>query len=176
VSDLPLETAATMNDSWGYHLGDRASKSTAQIIRLLVNAAGRNANLLLNVGPMPTGEIQPEFQTRLREVGRWTARFGESIYGTRGGPVGPRPWGVTTQRENRVYVHVLDWADPELSVPALPRRVRAATLFADGSRIAFRETPDGIVLVLPPRAESDVDRVVVLELAPEPATAPPRRP
>ena len=35
--------------------------------------------------------------TRLKEIGAWLAKNGESIYGTRGGPVTPRPWGVTTQ-------------------------------------------------------------------------------
>jgi len=179
ISALPLETAATMNDSWGYHLGDRNFKSTAQIIRLLVNAAGRNANLLLNVGPMPTGEIQPEFQERLRDVGQWLARNGEAIYGTRGGPVPPRPWGVTTQREGRVYVHVLDWADADLALPPLPRRVRAATLLAGGTAVPFRETPSGVTLTLPARAPGEVDQVVVLDLvtAQAPAApAPPRRP
>ena len=164
VSALPLETAATMNGSWGYHLGDRDFKSTAQIIRLLVGAAGRNANLLLNVGPMPTGEIQPEFQTRLREVGQWLQRYGASIYGTRGGPVAPRPWGVTTQAEDRVYVHVLDWADADLALPPLPGRVRAATLLAGGAAVPFRETPSGVALTLPARAAGEVDQIVVLEL------------
>ena len=165
VSDLPLETAATINDSWGYHLGDRNFKSAAQVIGLLVNAAGRNANLLLNVGPMPTGEIQPEFRTRLHEVGAWLRRNGEAIYGTRGGPIAPRPWGVTTQKQDRVYVHVLSWQDPRLALPALPRRVRAATVLADGRRVAFQETADGVTLTLPPRAEGEVDQIVVLELA-----------
>jgi alpha-L-fucosidase len=165
VSDLPLETAATMNDSWGYHLGDRNFKSAAQIVRLLVNAAGRNANLLLNVGPMPTGEIQPEFQERLREVGAWLERSGEAIYGTRGGPIPPRPWGVTTQSGDRVYVHVLDWTDADLALPPLPRRVRAASLLAGGTAVPFHETPTGVTLTLPPRATGEVDQIVVLELA-----------
>jgi alpha-L-fucosidase len=168
VSALPLETAATMNGSWGYHLGDRDFKSTAQIVRLLVGAAGRNANLLLNVGPMPTGEIQPEFQERLRAVGAWLQRNGAAIYGTRGGPVPPRPWGVTTQNGDRVYVHVLDWADADLALPPLPGRVRAATLLAGGAAVPFRETPSGITLTLPARAAGEVDQIVVLELNREP--------
>lgn len=173
IGDLPLETCATMNDSWGYHLGDRNFKSAAQIVRLLVNAAGRNANLLLNVGPMPTGEIQAEFQLALGQVGAWTTRNGEAIYGTRGGPVPPRPWGVTTQKGDRVYVHVLDWADAELSLPPLPRRVRAATALVGGAAIPFRESATGITLTLPPRAAGDVDRIVALDLVPAPGAAAP---
>ena len=165
VGALPLETCETMNGSWGYRLTDRDFKSTAQLIGYLVNAAGRNANFLLNVGPMPTGEIQPEFAVRLREIGAWLATHGEAIYGTRGGPISPRPWGVTTQKGDRVYVHVLDWADPELALPVLPRRVRDARLLVGGARVPFRVSPQGVTLTLPARPEGEVDQVVVLELA-----------
>jgi alpha-L-fucosidase len=166
IGALPLETAETMNGSWGYNLTDRSFKSVDELIRYLVSAAGRNANFLLNVGPMPTGAIQPEFQERLRAVGRWLADHGEAIYGTRGGPIPPRPWGVTTQKDHRVFVHVLDWQDRQLSLPALPRVVRGATLLRDGSRVPFRAERDGLTLTLPDRPAGTVDLIVVLELAP----------
>ena len=54
---------------------------------MLIRCAGGDGNLLLNVGPMPTGEIAPEQAERLRQIGAWLAQYGESIYGTRGGPV-----------------------------------------------------------------------------------------
>jgi alpha-L-fucosidase len=165
VGALPLETCETMNGSWGYNLTDRDFKSTAQLIGYLVSAAGRNANFLLNVGPTPTGEIQPEFASHLREMGAWLATHGEAIYGTRGGPVPPRPWGVTTQNGDRVYVHVLDWADPELTLPALPRPVQSARLLVGGARVPVRESPQGVTLTLPARAVGEVDQIVVLELA-----------
>ncbi len=164
VGALPLETCETMNGSWGYNLTDRSFKSVDDLIRYLVNAAGRNANFLLNVGPMPTGEIQPEFQERLRAMGQWLEANGEAIYGTRGGPILPRPWGVTTQKGNRVFVHVLDWTDRQLSLPALPKPVRAATLLRDGSRVPFRTAREGVTLTLPVRDAGTVDQIVVLEL------------
>jgi alpha-L-fucosidase len=163
---LPLEMSETINGSWGFRLWDRDYKSADRLIRELVEAAGQDANLLLNVGPMPTGEIQPQFVERLRAVGAWLERNGESVYGTRGGPIAPRPWGVTTQRGDRVYVHVLDWKDATLALPSLPRRVRAASRFAGGARVPFTQGATGVVLTLPPRAAGEVDQVVVLELAP----------
>ena len=155
-----------MNDSWGYHLGDRDFKSTAQIIRLLVSAAGRNANLLLNVGPMPDGR-DPAGVPGAAPRGRRSGCSGTARASTAraAGPVPPRPWGVTTQSGDRVFVHVLDWPDADLSLPPLPRRVRAATLLAAGSAVPFRETPSGITLTLPARAAGEVDQIVVLELA-----------
>ena len=166
VSSLPLETAATINDSWGFNLTDRDFKSVPQLIALLVRAAGNDANLLLNIGPRPDGTIQPEFTDRLRALGQWLARYGESVYGTRGGPIAPRAWGVTTQAANRVYVHVLDWHDPSLALPPLPRRVLRARLLVGGAAVRVTQGPSGVVLVLPPRAPGDVDQVVVLELGP----------
>src|SRR5258708_39279621 len=115
-SAVQRETAETMNNSWGFNLTDEHYKSTADLIRYLVRAAGLNANFLLNVGPMPSGEIQPEFVQCLAEVGKWMKQYGDSIYGTRGGPVAAGPWGVTTQRGATVYVHVLDWNQPVLAL------------------------------------------------------------
>jgi alpha-L-fucosidase len=97
ASNLPIESCITMNDSWGFRITDRNYKSYENIIQTLVGAAGRNSNLLLNVGPMANGEIQVEFRDTLALVGKWVKIYGASIYGTRGGPLGPQVWGVTTQ-------------------------------------------------------------------------------
>ena len=102
----------------------------------------------------------------MRELGGWLRSHGEAIYGTRAGPITPRPWGVTTAKGNRVYVHVLDWNDRELSLPALPKGVRRASLLIGGQAVPVRSSADGITLSLPPRAAGEVDQVVVLELAP----------
>src|SRR6266481_3290237 len=164
VSVLPLETAETMNNSWGFNLMDENFKSTGDLIRYLVRAAGSNANFLLNVGPMPNGEIQLEFVQRLTEVGRWTKQYGDSIYGTRGGPVAAGPWGVTTQRGSTIYVHVLDWNQPVLALAGLPRPVHSARLLRDGSSAEFSAVKGGLVLKLPEPQPDEVDRVIVLEL------------
>jgi len=164
IGALPLETAQTMNNSWGFRLQDRDFRSSASLIRELVNAAGRNGNYLLNVGPRPDGTIQPEFVDTLKVIGAWLGRYGGSMYGTRGGPIAPRPWGVTTQRGDTVFVHVLDWVDSDLSLPPLPRPVRAATMFATGSAVPFRQSASGVTLSLPPRGAGEVDQIVALRL------------
>lgn len=164
VSALPLETCETMNNAWGFNITDDRYKSTAQLIRYLVRAAGMNANFLLNVGPMPNGEIQPEFVQRLTELGKWTNKYGESIYGTRGGPVAAGPWGVTTQRGSTVYVHVMDWNQPVLALGGIPRALRSAKLLRDGSSVEFSTVKGGLVLKLPEAQPEEVDRVIALEL------------
>jgi len=167
IGALPLETSLTMNRSWGFNITDHSFKSTREIIGYLVRAAGNDANLLLNIGPRPDGTIQPEAVERLREVGAWLNRNGESIYGTRRGPVAPRPWGVTTQRGDTVYVHVLEWNDSLLSLPPLGRSVRAARMLATGAPVRFEQSESGLTLALPPGAATEPDRVVVLALESE---------
>jgi alpha-L-fucosidase len=165
VGTLPLEMCETMNDSWGFNLADSKYKSTKDLVRLLVKAAGYDANLLLNVGPMPNGRIQPEFGTRLREVGEWLRENGDAIYGTRGGPVPPRDWGVTTWKGNRVFVHVLEWPDRVLALPKLPKAVRAVSYLKDGSRLTFDAKGEALLLNLGDRPRDAYDTVVVLDLA-----------
>jgi alpha-L-fucosidase len=165
VSDqLPLESSNTLNGAWGFNIGDSKYKSPEEVEEMLVRAAGNNANLLLNIGPMPNGEIQPEFVERLHAVGEWVSRYGESIYGTRGGPISPGDWGVTTQKKDKIYVHVLHWNGALLALPAIPGKVKAAHSLIDGANIAVTQNGDGVVLKLSAAAKGEVDRVVVLDL------------
>jgi alpha-L-fucosidase len=164
VGSLPLETSLTMNNAWGFNIADQHFKSVPELIGYLVRAAGNNANLLLNIGPRPDGTIQPEAVERLRAIGDWLHTYGTSIYATRGGPIAPRDWGVTTQRGDSVFVHVLHWPDRMLALPPLPGTITRAAMLATRDPVAFRQTAAGVSLTLPPAADS-VDRVVVLTMA-----------
>jgi alpha-L-fucosidase len=160
ISSIPLETCETINGAWGYNSHDNRFKSTKQLVQYLVKAAGHNANFLLNIGPMPSGRIQPEFVDRLKEIGAWMDKNRESIYGTRGGPVTPRPWGVTTAKGDTVYVHILDWSDDVLSLPKMA--ARKATLLATGSPVKLTQVSGATLLHLPAQRDA-IDTVVVLE-------------
>jgi alpha-L-fucosidase len=163
IGNLPLETCDTINGAWGYNANDSKYKSTQQLIHYVVKAAGNNANFLLNVGPKPDGTIQDEFATRLKEMGAWLGKNGASIYGTRGGPISPRPWGVTTQKGNKTYVHVLDWEDELLVLPALPKPVKSAAMLSGGRPVKMRDVDGGLLLTLPKAERDPIDTVVVLE-------------
>jgi alpha-L-fucosidase len=163
IGNLPLEYCDTISSAWGFNINDRKYKSTKDLVHMLARAAGYNANMLLNVGPMPDGRIQPEFVTRLKEVGDWLKTHGESIYGTRGGPVSPRAWGVTTRKDNTVYVHVLDWPDRALLVPSLGA-VKGARFLANGAKADVRVVPEGVLITLPEQPLDPYDTVVAIEL------------
>jgi len=164
IGSLPLETCDTINNSWGYNKNDQNFKSPAQLVHYLVRAAGYDSNFLLNVGPMPNGKIQPEFVERLKAIGAWLDKNGESIYGTRGGPVTPRPWGVTTQKGDTIYVHILDWQDPALLLPKLDKRIASASMLGTGDKVEVVEADYGTVLKLPASAKDPVDNIVMLKM------------
>jgi alpha-L-fucosidase len=162
VSQLPLETCETINHSWGYTRDDKDYKSPSQLIQMLVRAAGANANFLLNVGPTSEGVIQPEFATRLHAMGQWLQTHGETVYGTREGPISPRSWGVSTAKGNYIYLHILDWQEPYLVLPPLPR-MKAAWSFDTHRKVQLRTIPGAVLLSVPPAPAGTVDRIVVLE-------------
>jgi len=166
IGDLPLETCETINNSWGYNKNDRSFKSTKELIQYLVRAAGYNANFLLNVGPMPNGKIQPEFAKRLNEIGQWMAKYGESIYGTRGGPLESTENYVTTCKEDIIYVHVLNWDGKDhLILPIGNRKVKKAWKFNGKTlgALQIREHPKGLIVIVPQDKQDDIDTIVVLE-------------
>ena len=124
-----------------------------------------NANFLLNIGPRPDGTIQEEFVTRLKEIGGWVSKNGESVFGTRGGPIGPRPWGVTTQKGKTVYVHVLDWVDPLLVIPGFGKSVKSAKMLVGGAAVPVKQVDGGWLLNLPGSGRDAMDTVVAMETA-----------
>jgi alpha-L-fucosidase len=163
IGTLPLETCETMNNSWGFNLFDKSFKSTKDLIHYLVRAAGFNGNFLLNVGPMPNGRIQPEFIATLTEIGAWMEMYGETIYGTRGGPIPPKSWGVTTQKGNKVFVHNLG-GETHLLIPDFGKSVRRIYLFEEGEPLNFRQDELGISVRIPPEKIDEIDTILVLEL------------
>ncbi len=163
IGTLPLETCETMNNSWGYNITDLKYKSEKELIHYLVKTAGNNANLLMNVGPRPDGTFPDIAIQRYRAMGEWLEVYGESIYGTRAGVVSPRHWGVTTQKGNRLYVHVLDYQDKALYLPVSGKKVKSARTLVDKKPVKFTQNDDGVLLKFD-KVPDEIDYVVELEL------------
>ena len=163
ISKLPLESCETMNNTWGYNIHDRNYKSTETLIRQLVKAAGNNSNLLLNVGPRPNGEFPDEAVIRLSEMGKWLKQYGETIYGTRAGFIPPHDWGVTTQKNNTLYVHILKWQDDTFYLPIKTNKVKSIVSFKDHKPLKFKQDKNGIVIQLE-HIPTDIDYVLEVDL------------
>ena len=163
IGQLPLETCLTMNKTWGYDITDKKYKSNSYLIQKLVQAAGKNANLLLNIGPRPDGQLPVEAVERLKAMGEWLNKYGETVYGTRGGIVAPHEWGVSTQKGNKLYIHILKWNDRGLFLPITDTKVLKAVMFDGKQPITVTRTKAGVVLELP-EVPKGVDTIVELTL------------
>ena len=146
ISELPLETCETMNGMWGYKIKDQNYKSVPTLIRLLVSAAGKGANLLINIGPQPNGELPALALERLKGMGDWLNRYGETVYGTTRGDVMKADWGTTTRKGNTLYVHVLADKMPKFITLPLQQKVDEAVLFDNGQKILTERIKKGVVL------------------------------
>jgi len=146
------ETCMTINNTWAYNANDHEFKSAQLLIRSLVEVASRGGNFLLNVGPQPDGQIQPEFQQRLRAIGEWLSVNGDSIYGTTYGPFQGVPAIRTTAKSNRIFIHVFDWPSSGLELGDVKAKVGSARLLATGQRLNVTQTEDKLKIDLPQHA------------------------
>lgn len=158
----PWETCMTLGRQWAWLPNDDL-KPLRQCIRALVLCAGGDGNLLLNVGPMPDGRIEPRQADRLREVGAWLQRYGQSIYGTRGGPCKPTRSLASTRRGNSIFVHVFKWDGDRVVLPALAARVQRAVALTGGT-VELEAGTDQWVLRLPEAQQDSIATIIRLYL------------
>ena len=158
----PWELCVTIAGAWGYQ-PNMKPKPLKDYIQLLAKVAGRDGNLLLNVGPDRNGHVDESQADRLREIGGWLGKYGESIYATRGGPFLPGDWGASTHRDKTIYVHVLKWPGDKLVLPALPAKiVRASAL--TGGEASFTQAENGVEISVPAAARDEMDTIIALQL------------
>jgi len=148
---------------WAWGGSKDGVKPFAACLEMLIRCAGCDGNLLLNVGPMPNGEIAPEQASRLKELGVWLAKYGQSIYGTRGGPFKPASYGASTRKGKTIFLHVWHWPEGSLKLPPIPAKVVRSRVLT-GGQAEVNQTPDGLEISLPPGDRQPLDTVVALEL------------
>jgi alpha-L-fucosidase len=134
----------TINETWAYRPKDRNFKNVDTLIRSLIEIISRGGNFLLDVGPQPDGQIQPEFVERLEAVGDWTHRNAAAIYGSTYGPIQGEASFRTTERGNSIYVFAMDSSAKDIRVERLPRTVSKVQLVGAGKPVAFTAAGAGI--------------------------------
>ncbi len=164
--ELPLETCETINKSWGFDIADNKYKSTKVLIHYLINAAGMNANFLLNIGPMPDGTIQPEFESRLNEIGNWMKKNGETIYGTRGNKIDVQDWGVLTTKNKTWYAHILKspQSGSVILLPKVKEKVKKCVLFETKKSLSFKQNKEGVSIDLNGTALDETDTIIEIQI------------
>ncbi len=164
------EGIPTTNESYGYNANDRSHKPPSFFIRLLAKAGSKGGNLLMNIGPMGNGKIDPVDVKILRELGPWLHPNGEAIYGVERTPLPVPGWGVTTKKRNKIYLHVFQWPhDGKLVVGGLTSKVSRAWFLSELDRreIEFtRLNERDLALNVPEQAPDSINTVIVLECRP----------
>jgi alpha-L-fucosidase len=170
--DRPWESCITICNQWAWKPNDRM-KSLKECLETLIRCAGGDGNLLFNVGPMPDGRIEPRQVTRLEEMGDWLKKYGESIYGTRGGPWKPTKSLASTRTGSTIYVHLLDWNGKTVTLPNIPRKIVRSTALTGGTARVQQAAGSISIAIDPPgvrvqetgqATQPRIDSIVKLEL------------
>jgi alpha-L-fucosidase len=173
LGDRDFEVCMTMNDTWGYKSTDHNWKSAKTLIHQLIDIASKGGNYLLNVGPTGEGLFPEPIVERLDVIGKWMAVNSESIYGTTHSPFAKLIWGRCTVKKHEggttLFLHVFDWPkDGKLLVPGLESKVKSARLLANGTKLKFEQTPEGVLIQVPKQALDADATVIKLEIVGEP--------
>ena len=167
---IPWETCMTLGTQWAWKPNDKM-KTAANVLAILAQCAGGDGNLLLNIGPMPDGRIEPRQLAVLKEVGRWLDKNGGSIYGTRGGPWKPGKTLASTRKGNVIYLHVLKWPDTPIELPDIASKIKSA-IGPDGATVKWTQADGKLTLNVPPAQREAGDTVVKLTLVDSAMTLP----
>ena len=160
--NVPWETCATLGRGWSWRSNDKPN-DLRFALRTLIGCAGGDGNLLLNVGPNALGEFQSDFVDRLREIGYWMKKNGESIYGTRGGPYIPTNNYASTRKGENIYLQVFNFNGDKLVLPHLAAKIKNAILM-DGTAVIFQNTKDALTINLEPLNHDSIVTTIKLTI------------
>ena len=172
----PWEHDFPVSAQWAWKPNDQI-KSLKESLDIFVECVVRGGNALLGLGPMPDGQLDPRQVERVKEIGEWLKKYGEAIYGTRGGPFISAEWGGATWRGNKIYLHLLRWSgvrergggreawsiDKVLRLSPITQRVTASKILT-GGKAAVTQTDDGIEIQVPIEHRDPIDTIIELTL------------
>ena len=167
------ECCMTMNGSWGYNWGDSDWKTPVTLVKTLMSAAHNGGNFLLNVGPKPDGTIPTQSVKLLQQMGQWLKANGEAVYGTDPHPFNYAEQKLSTGKGNVVYVPLHFYHGPKSVVAGVGNKVKAIRVLATGTKIAFEQQGNRVLLTgLPTRSPDPILTVLAMDLVGKPRGVP----
>ena len=164
VGQLPKEVCETINGSWGFNLKDNKHKSEKELIQYIIRSSGYGSNLLLNVGPMPNGEIQSEHIKSLKKVGSWMRENGETIYKTTGGPIAPTDEMAFTQKGKTMYLHILEETKELFFVENFKGKIKSMRFYKNKEKVNYKITKYGMFIEVPNNKKDQIDTIIEIIL------------
>jgi len=137
-------------------------KSSKECLHTIIRTVGGDGNLLFNVGPMLDGRIEKRQVDRLGEMGNWLKLNGETIYGTKGGPIAPQDWGVSTSKEDIIYLHILEKQD-QINIDDFPGKVAGITMYQSGETVPFKQKKGSLTIDIPVQSSEVIDLILVVK-------------
>jgi len=157
------EAIPTTNESYGYHKYDDSHKPVSHFIRLMASAASRGGNLLMNIGPKGDGSFDTKDQQILKGIGDWMKINGESIYGSKASPLPYHSWGVSTVKNNKLYLHVFQWPkDGKLYVSGSVPISNGRLLATPAKKITAKRMQGGDWQLTVPKIAPDTNNTVLV--------------
>ena len=161
---MPMSKGPNGHGGWSYR-PEAITASFEKCTEMLAACVTGCGNLLLNIGPMADGSIRPSELENLKQFSPWIETYGESIYGTKGGPYISGQWGGSNMKGDSLYLHIFQWNDGVLKLPALPREVLHWEELS-GELIDVKQTEDSLTISLKDEKQNNLHSVVKLSLKP----------
>jgi len=160
----PWESCMTVSsrDQWAWGGESDGVKPFETLMNMVFGCAGGDGNVLLNVGPTPEGVIAPIQANRIKQVGGWLSKYGESIYGTRGGPFKPGEYGVSTRKGKTIYLHLRDATMDKFVFPAIAAKVSGVKNITGGT-VRVKQGKEGLVVTVPKESRRELDTVIAIQ-------------
>ena len=164
TTNMPLEVCETINGYWGFKYKANKHKSAKRIIKDLIISAGYGSNFLLNVGPMPNGQIQSEHVATLKEVGDWLSLNGKAIYDTHAGPFPPSDSMVSTMKKNKIFIHFIGSDRKTFEIPNKNLKIESVILLKSKKSIDFNTNSNRIEFFIPKEEMDDIATIIQINL------------
>ncbi len=174
------ELCLTSNDNWGYRPKDQNWKTTNEVLQIFTECLNMGGNLLLDIGPKEDGTI-PEQQVKLlKEIGRWTSKHSEAIFGSIAGlPYGHYAGNSTLSKDSTTLYLFVNQVHSEgkpsgisvnLQVKGLKNQITKAEVLGTGTtltpkivgKISWSYVPGTVFLDIP--ATSLDEEITVIKL------------
>ena len=140
-ADKYWELCMTINDSWGYQQNDRNFKSPGQIIKIFAECLSKGGNMLLDIGPKADGSIPAEEVKVLKELGRWTRKNAEAIYGTEGGLQAGQFYGPSTISKDSTMLYLFVNGNPngQVMLEGVKNKINRIYVVGNGTKLTWKE-------------------------------------